>query len=71
MYYIIELQTTDQTHGNIVKTANDYNEAMSMYYAIMSAAAISSIKYHVCMVVDEHGLVHATNCYEHINDASE
>lgn len=66
MYYIIELQTNaDGTAGNIVKTAEDMNNALSTYYGILQFAATSSVYIHTAVVFDEEGRLIAQKCFRH------
>ena len=42
MYIILEIQTTNGTPASLVHTADNYNEAKSVYHTVLAAAAISS-----------------------------
>lgn len=63
MYFVIEIQTN--TIVNPIQTATTKNEAMGKYHTVLSYAAVSSVDYHTCMVVDERGQVMAKECYRH------
>lgn len=65
MFYILELQETNGSGAHIMQTAATKNEAMSKYHTVLSFAAVSSVEYHTCIVIDEHGRYHAMECYEH------
>ncbi len=67
MYFIIELQTnTDGTAGNIVKTANELNEALSTYYGVLQFAATSSVYIHSAVVFNEEGRLIAQESFRHV-----
>ncbi len=65
MFIVIELQKTGDTVANIVQTYTNQNEADSRFYAIMSAAAISTVPVHSCMVIDEECRIYQTGTYKH------
>lgn len=65
MFIIIELQTTDGVTSNIVTTKESKDEAMSTYHSILAAAAISNVRYHTAVVMDEKGKFIAKECYQH------
>ena len=65
MFIVIELQKTGDTVANIVQTYTNQNEADSRFYAIMSAAAISSVPVHSCIVIDEECRIYQTGTYKH------
>ena len=58
MYIVIELQKaskTDAGASSIVNTYEDYNEAESRYYSILSYAALSQIFLHGAYLFSEDG----------------
>lgn len=58
MYIVIELQKAnkdDSGAASIVNTYNDYNEAESRYYSILSYAALSQIFLHGAYLFSEDG----------------
>ena len=66
MYYIVEIQDTPGTSAALLHyTEETRNAAMSKFHSIMSYAAISTIPYHTCVVMDEQGKYLARECYEH------
>lgn len=71
MYIIIELQTTNNQTANIVTTKNTKDEAMSVYYSILAAAAISNVEYHTAAVMDKRGRCLASECFEHLQIVTE
>lgn len=54
-YIVIELQTTNNNTANIVTTYDAREQAESAYYAVLSAAAISSIPVHSVILITEEG----------------
>ena len=67
MYFIIELQRNgDGSCGNIVQSAATANEAKSKYHLVLSSAAVSDVMAHSAVLVDDHGHLLASECYEHI-----
>lgn len=70
MYIIQEIQTENNTTTLLPAIQRESKlEAESAYYSIMSAAAISSVDVHTCIVYDEHGndVTPGKRYYEHIN----
>ena len=73
MFIIIELQTDAEGHtGNIVQTKETKEEALSTFFSICASAAISQVRYHTVMAIDEQGRYvttgqgYARECFEHI-----
>lgn len=55
-YLVIELQTSaDGAVGNLVWSFDDENIAKSKYYAVLSAAAVSSLPQHSCILIQNDG----------------
>ena len=53
-YIVIELQkNSDGSVGNLVYAFNKKAEAESKYYAILSAAAVSSVPVHSAIIIQE------------------
>ena len=65
MYYVIEMQTNGTQAANLVYTYENRNEAMSKYHSVLSAAAVSPVEVHTCVVMDEEGRYEARDCYIH------
>lgn len=71
MYILIEMQTNETTALTPVRTFTDRNEAESAYYLTLAAAAISTVKVHTVVLLDEHGNQIKRDFYEHLNDGQE
>ena len=65
-YLVIEIQKTGDTVGNIVTAYTNRNEAESKYYAVLSAAAVSSVEKHACSLLTEDGASIRNEAYEHV-----
>ncbi len=65
MFVVIELQKTGDQISNIVQSYTNQNEAESRFHAIMSAAAISSVPVHSCIVMDEECRIYQSGTYKH------
>ena len=65
MYSIIELQTNGDSTAHLYFTAASRDEAMSKYHSVLAAAAISSVDYHACVVLNEEGVTIARDAYIH------
>ena len=69
MYIIQEVQTTgNQTILAPAVQKESKNEAESVYYQVMAAAAISQVGIHTCIIYDEHGnnVTPGKAYYEHL-----
>ncbi len=56
-YLILEIQTNaDGTIGTLITQKDDLNEAMSTYYTILAAAAISSLPLHAAVLMTNEGI---------------
>lgn len=68
MHVIQEIQTTgDNTAITPAIVKADKEEAESVFYLALGAAAISSVPVHAVVMFDEHGNVEKTGFYEHRN----
>lgn len=68
MYYIIEIQKTDDnTSSCLVHNANDGLHGESVYHQILSYAAISSIPYHSVILIDDKCNPIYQKTYKHID----
>lgn len=68
MFIVLEMQKLDEETLAILP-ANTYNtkaEAESKYYAILSAAAVSSVWKHSAVLLNEDGTPLKYDCYVHI-----
>ena len=68
MYSIIELQTTGGQTAHVYQTAETKDEAMSKFHLVLASAAISTVEHHVCVVLDENGMMVAHECYHHTSN---
>lgn len=56
MYIVIELQKiNDSQVGNIVSAYENRNVAEQKYHTVLSAAAVSTLPCHSCVMLDETG----------------
>lgn len=69
MYILIEMQTNESTAIVPAKTFTDRLQAESAFYTALAAAAVSSVRVHTVLLVDEHGKVIRQDCYEHLTEA--
>ena len=66
MYIVIELQKNADGHvANLVTEHSTLAEAESKYYAVLSAAAVSTIPVHSAIIVSEEGFPVKYQCYKH------
>ena len=52
-FYIIELQSGEETGSSIVTTKQTQQEAEQVFHTIMAAASVSSVPKHGAMIVTE------------------
>lgn len=64
-YIVIELQTTGNSTANIVTAYDSKEQAESAYYAILSAAAVSSVPVHSAAIITEEGYPLMSGHYKH------
>lgn len=64
-YIVIELQTTGNNTANIVTSYDSKEQAESAYYAILSAAAVSSVPVHAATLITEEGRSLMFSYYTH------
>lgn len=66
MYYIIELQKTDDAHCvHLISTKETQNEAESAYHQVLAAAAISSVPEHSATLLTDNGRELMNQTYYH------
>ena len=66
MYIVFEIQTnSDGTIGTLVYSFTDKNQAESKYHAVLTAAAISNLPKHACVMMSEEGFFLKSECYMH------
>lgn len=67
MYIVIEIQTNPNgTVGNIVSAYGNRDLAFQKFHAVLSAAAVSTLPVHAAVILDNHGLQIAAECFEHV-----
>lgn len=65
-YIIMELQTyADGTVGTLVETADNYNQAKSVYHQKLASAAISTVPIHAVVILNSDGVVSDQESYKH------
>ena len=65
-YIVIELQTmSDGTISNITHNYDNFLQAESAYYAILSAAAVSTVPVHAAIMITNKGEYMDAHYYEH------
>lgn len=64
-YIVIELQTTGNNTANIVTSYDSKEQAESAYYAVLSAAAVSSVPVHSAVIITEEGYPLMSGHYKH------
>ena len=70
MFYVLELQT-DQTGAVLVFTYDNLTQAESKFYAILSAAAVSSVRKHGAIILNEDGIMLKHEVFNHTVQAVE
>lgn len=65
MYIVIELQTNGTTTSTLTYNFTDRNTAYQKFHTILASAAVSSVKVHAAMIVNEYGLLEARESFEH------
>ncbi len=73
MYTVLEMQKLDENTLAILpaNTYNTRNEAESKYYAILSAAAVSTVWKHSAIMLNEDGTPLKYDCYIHLPESTE
>lgn len=68
-YIVIELQTNAQgSVGNFVWSYDNENAAFSKYHSVLSAAAISELPCHACVILRNDGAQIAGQAYKHCEE---
>lgn len=65
MFSIIELQTNDNSTAHNFFTAETKDAAMSKFHEVLMYAAIGTVEFHACIVMNEKGEYLARECYMH------
>ena len=65
-YLVLEIQTAADGKVSTLITAKDsLNEAMSAFYMILSAAAVSSVPMHAAVLMMNNGAVVKSEVFDH------
>lgn len=64
MYLVVEIQTSDGKISTLNYQFDALNLAEQKYYAILSAAAVSSLDVHAAMIMDNRGTVIKNEFYD-------
>ena len=66
MFYVVyEVQQNANDVVSVIPTPKtDWNEALSTYYSICAAAAISTIPYHSAYIVDDNGAMRMCQVFD-------
>lgn len=71
MYYIIEIQKQlDGSCAHLIHTADAANQADSVYYGVISAAAISEVPQHSVVMFSDAGTEFKAKCYQRQEEAT-
>lgn len=71
MFYVLELQT-NQTGSVLVFTYDNLPQAESKFYAILSSAAVSSVRKHGAIILNEDGMMLKHEVFNHtVQEPSE
>lgn len=65
MYIILEVQTNETSALLPPIAYRDRNEAENAYHSRLASAAISSVKLHTVVMMDEYGVVLKNEFYNH------
>ena len=71
MYIVIEMQTNGDKTAILTKTAAEKNQADSVFFQTLAAAAISSVEIHSVALLSEYGFLLRRETYEHRKEAAE
>ena len=72
IFIVIEIQTyTDGTIGTLVNSYNNFRDAEIKYHTVLSAAAISDLPKHACVVLGNDGEFILNKCYIHDEAVTE
>ncbi len=71
-YFIIEIQVNqDGTVGNLVYSKTDLNEAFSTFYNILASAAVSTLRKHTAVIINENGEFIDRGSFEHMPNTED
>ncbi len=70
MFFILELQVDENGVGSVLPahTKEDRNEAESVYYSVLASAAISKVKHHGAILLNEDCVPIMYYAYRHLNE---
>lgn len=65
-YLVIEIQTdADGNVATLITQKDDLNEATSVFYSVLSAAAVSSVPVHAAVLLMNNGAVVKREVFDH------
>ena len=65
-YIVLEIQTNaDGTVGTILTTYDKLNEAESKFFAVLSAAALSTLPVHTAVLLTNNGTMLRVETFSH------
>lgn len=70
MFYVLEMQT-DQTGSVLVWSYDNLPQAESKFYSILSAAAVSSVRKHGAIILNEDGIMLKHEVFNHTMQSVE
>ena len=68
MYIVIEIQKNGDQVATLVNSYATKNEADSKFFAVLSAAALSTIERHACSLLTDEGRCLRSEYYDHITE---
>lgn len=70
-YYIVEIQNDNGSYNHIVQTADNRQQAESIYHQVLSYAAISTLASHTAVLLTDEGFMIMSQCYKHATEPEE
>ena len=65
-YLVIEIQTSaDGKVATLITAKDSLNEAMSAFYSVLAAAAVSSVPLHAAVLMMNNGAVIKSEMFDH------
>ena len=71
MFYVIEIQTTENAGSVVPFTFTDREQAEAKYHSLLSVAATSTVLHHGAMLFNQNGFVIKSEVYDHDQKPSE
>lgn len=65
VFYVLEIQTGDESGAVIPFTFTDRNLAEAKYHSLLAVCATSSVKKHGAMLFNEDGFILKSEVYNH------